>query len=262
MNFKKIIILFCITLQSMFALTSSELKILNKIIDEGIVINKHMNSKRKNIEVILFKAYKNDYSSYALLRVVNNSNQKIYVNDIIKEGKVVDNKLDPKESTYVIVEEKETYKKLSTIKKDLLIEENIKEYKYENIIPILNTLNGVFFLEKNKITKISKSEIEEHFKNVEVFDYYNFIKLNIQNTLYEGYYFNGYENMKNKKVFPRTYYFITDGMTGDLVYLYLSNEKISFEDFKIRIDKLTINKNEKPKKRIEKEKEDFMNGFF
>lgn len=245
MNFKKTILASLITAQALFGFSQGDIQTLNKIIENGIVVNKMVKTNQKDVNLIIYKGYVTEDSTYALLKLTNDSDAVVSVKEVVKEGVAVKNELEPSESTYIIVEEQKVFNSVKKVKKDITLEEKIKTGAYLDLVPVLEKMNGSFYItDSNDLKKIPTVKFTEHFKTIANFDYINYTKVNIQNSLYEGYYFNGYEELQNGQIFPRSYYFVVDGVTGELNYVYFMNKNIDFKEFKTVIAQVAANSKE------------------
>jgi len=244
MNFKKIVVSTLIAsalmTSSLQAIDASGVNKIDRIMNEGILINKRLKSDNK-VELVLFKALTKESEAIALLRIKNKTDSYIKVKDYVDYGEAIKPKLAPSELTYILIEDniEEANKR---IKQELLLEGRLKDMVKTNfgmlnkyISSSVNVYNLVMDEEgydEFELNKVYITDFIDFMGTVKRLDYYNYLKTNIQNSLYHGYYFSGYELYKNGTAKPRSYYFITDEISNKISMIYIVNENMKYKDFK------------------------------
>jgi hypothetical protein len=223
------------------ALQPQVLSDLNKIMDDGVVVNKKIETSNPNIELFIYKGLVTENSAYALLKLSNFTKDSVKVRDIVKDGEAIKSELMVGEATYIVVEEKKisntVTNKIANSNKNADLGLLIKESNFPVLKDRLSNVFGVYFVNnKNVIQLISKQNLMEYFSSVKVLDYYTYLETDIQKGLYKGFFINGYETLIDGKITPKTYYFVMDNLTKELVYIYVMNQKLSFEDLKSKIE--------------------------
>jgi hypothetical protein len=214
-----------------------DILILNKIMDQGVIVNKTINTDNANINLVIYKGLVEADAAYALLKMTNNSKDNVVVRSIVKEGFPIKDELLVGESTYIIVEEQKIENKhkieVSKHAKKNNIGELVKSSNFGAMTEKVEKIFNIYFIDKeNKVIQIPKFRLREYFNTVVSFDYYKYIEFDIQKGLYKGVFVNGYETLKNNKITPKTYYFIIDNLSGEVSYLYILNKKVKYKQLK------------------------------
>jgi len=220
------------------AITSLEVSRIDEVMNKGILINKQLASDSA-VDLKLFKAYTKDSIATAILRIKNLTNKEIKVKDYVDYGTAIKKVLMPNELTYILVEdgtEQISKRKMRFAE----IEKEIK-VKIKNDMSVVNS-----FLSESvniyNIKQISPDEYEpvhvfkkdfmKHMEDINKFDYIEYTKINIQNSLYHGMFFSGYEINKKNIATPTTYYFIIDELTNKISIIYKLEGRISYNSLK------------------------------
>jgi len=212
---------------------------IDKLINNGILINKKLSTENPKIELFLFKALTENGTATALLRIKNLSNEYINVSDYVDYGKSIKQSLAPEELTYILIEDNEENAE-KRIKQEKIYEKDIKRIvkkDFSKLKKYISTNVNVFniIIDKENKADIKKIYIDDfinYIDNIELLDYFTYLKLNVQNSLYHGYYFTGYEINKQDKIKRRTYYFITDEISNKISTIYIINKHIEYKDLK------------------------------
>jgi len=244
MNFKKIIIsgiaAIALNVSMLNAIDSVSIDKIDRIMNDGILINKVLKSDKK-VSLTLFKALTKESEAIAILKIKNLTDSYIKVKDYVDYGVAIKTKLAPSELTYILIEdnieqvqkrqmnEKELEKGLKyTIKNDF---EDITKY-ISNSVNIYNVNQNEMEIDEYELDRIYINDFTDFISDIKRLDYYKYVKTNIQNSLYHGYYFTGYELKKDGSAKPRAYYFITDEITNKISVIYIINENMEYPDFK------------------------------
>jgi len=244
MNFKKIIMsgvaALVLSVSTLNALDSVSIDKIDRIMNDGILINKVLKSDKK-VSLTLFKALTKESEAIAILKIKNLTDSYIKVKDYVDYGVAIKTKLAPSELTYILIEDnidavkkremsdKELEKALKyTIKNDF---EDITKY-ISNSVNIYNVEQNDMEIDDFELNRIYINDFENFISGIKRLDYYKFVKTNIQNSLYHGYYFTGYELNKDGSAKPRAYYFITDEITNKISVIYIINDNLEYPDFK------------------------------
>lgn len=237
MSFKKIGLGIILSCGMLFSFSKDNLEILNLVMENGIIVDKEIESGKEDVKVVIFKGLVSEGNSYGLLKVSNNSSELLNIKEILDKGHAIKEILEKGESTYVLIEE-ETLANNSKPKEDN-IEKIVKTWDYEALVKEIKGTYGIYYIENDSFSKIITDNFIEYLSSVKKFDYYDYKYISIQQTLYKGHFFNGYEVLKNGKIDPITYYFIIDNITGKLNYVYFSESKMSYEELKELIKRTT-----------------------
>jgi len=243
MNFKKWLIVGSLLIGSnsfLNALDAVSVSKIDRIMNEGILINKKLKSDKK-INLTLFKALTKESEAVAILRIKNLTDGFIKVSDYVDYGMPVKPRLAPSELTYILIEDS-LQNANKRIKKALFVEDKLKQIlktDFSDIKQYISSSVNVYNLVQNKmefdefeLNKVYITDFIDFMNTVKRLDYYSYLKTNIQNSLYHGYYFSGYELYKNGTAKPRSYYFITDEITNKISMIYIVNENMKYNDFK------------------------------
>lgn len=237
MSFKKtaILTIFVSLISMANAFENESLKVLNKIMDEGVIVNKHIETSSEQVDLVIYKGLVSSEAAYALLKLTNNKSSELKVKDIVKDGMPIKEVLSAGESTYIIVEERKIENSNNMLIAEKRKKNNVlsflKNSDFKSLIKSIEPVFDIYYISKqSKIIPLPKYKLKEFLNSVKYFDYYSYVDLDIQKGLYRGIFMNGYETLKNGKVNPKTYYFIVDNLSGEIAYIYVMNEKVNYEE--------------------------------
>jgi len=237
MIFKKTLsVLLAVSLFSVVnAIGDKGIKVLNKIMDEGVIVNKVIDTNDKDISLIIYKGLVVSDAAYALLKMTNNKDKEIVVNEYVGDGIAIKDRLSGGESTYIVVEELKMQNSHNLLKSNKVKENKIgkwiKNSDFKKISKSIESIFNIYYIDvQEELNHLPKFKLEQYFNNIELFDHYSFVELDIQKGLYKGIFVNGYETLKSGGITPKTYYFVVDNLTGDISYMYIINKKISYKE--------------------------------
>lgn len=242
MNFNKLKIMGVSLLMatSLMALDNKEISQIDRIMNEGVLINKTLKSDSK-VELKLFKALTKDTEATALLKIKNLTDAYINVKDFVDYGQPIKPKLAPSELTYILIEDN-LEKATKRMKSESILEERLKDVvknsypmlkKYiSDSVNIYNVVQNERGYDEYDLNKVYITDYIDFMDTVKKMDYYSYLKTNIQNSLYHGYYFAGYEQYNDGSAKARSYYFITDEISNKISMIYILNDNIKYKDFK------------------------------